>query len=384
MEHEISVISAVQAMESMRPDKYEIIPVYITKENEFYHGAELRDIKAYKNIGELMRKCRQVIFVTQGGKTYLAPYPPRLFNRKPITMVDVVFPIGHGTNVEDGALQGYLKTLNLPFVGCDVLASAVGMDKYVMKVLFRHAGFPVLDCLRFTLSDYAHPETIIEKTEKKFSWPVIVKPVNLGSSIGISQARDADQLEAALNTAFTFADKVIVEPVIVQLKEVNCSVMGDGDDAQPSECEEPHSSGDILSYDDKYMSGAKGKASKGMAGLKRRIPAAISPETKEKIQQIAVNAFKHLDCNGVARIDFMVDEATGEVWLNEINTIPGSLSYYLWEHSGVSYGDLIDKLVALALKRQRKEESITYSFDTNILSLGNNLLGAKGADTRMP
>jgi len=382
VEHEISVISAVQAMESMKPDKYDIIPVYITKQNEFYYGPELRDIKTYKNIAELMRKCQRVIFIAEGGKTYLVRYPFRLFNKKPISLVDVAFPIVHGTNVEDGALQGYLKTLNLPFVGCDVLASAVGMDKYVMKILLRQADFPVLDCLRFTMSDYAQPQTMITETERKFSYPVIVKPINLGSSIGIAKAGNADQLDAALSTAFTYADKVIIEPVVVQLKEVNCSVMGDGDDAQPSECEEPHPSGDILSYDDKYMSGAKGKASKGMAGLERKIPAAISSETREKIQHIAVAAFKHLDCNGVARIDFMIDETTGEVWLNEINTIPGSLAYYLWEHSGISYADLIDKLVALALKRQRKEGSITYSFDTNILSLGNGLLGGKGQKKR--
>lgn len=382
VEHEISVISAVQAMESIRPDKYDIIPVYITKKNEFYYGPELRDIKIYKNIAELMRKCQRVIFVAEGGKTYLVHYPSRLFNKKPVSLIDVAFPVVHGTNVEDGALQGYLKTLNLPFVGCDVLASAVGMDKYVMKILLRQAGFPVLDCLRFTMSDYAQPQTMIAETERKFPYPVIVKPINLGSSIGIARAGSADQLDAALNTAFTYADKVIIEPVIVQLKEVNCSVMGDGDEAQPSECEEPHPSGDILSYDDKYMSGVKGKARKGMAGLERKIPAAISPEMKGKIQHIAVAAFQHLDCNGVARIDFIIDEATGEVWLNEINTIPGSLAYYLWEHSGVSYADLIDKLVALALKRQRKEESIIYSFDTNILSLGNGLLGGKGAQKR--
>lgn len=382
VEHEISVISAVQAMESVSPDKYDVIPVYITKKNEFYYGAALRDITAYKNMAELTRKCQRVTFVAEGGKTYLVRYPFRLFNRKPVSLIDVAFPVVHGTNVEDGALQGYLKTLNLPFVGCDVLASAVGMDKYVTKILLRQAGFPVLDCLRFTMSDYAQPQTVIAETEKKFPYPVIVKPVNLGSSIGIARAGNAGQLDDALSTAFTYADKVIIEPVVVRLKEVNCAVLGDGDDAQPSECEEPRPSGEILSYDDKYMSGAKGKGSKGMAGLERKIPAAVSPEMREKIQRIAVAAFKHLDCNGVARIDFMIDEAAGDVWLNEINTIPGSLAYYLWEHSGISYAGLIDKLVALALKRQRKEESITYSFATNILSLGNGLLGGKGTKKR--
>lgn len=379
VEHEISVISALQAIGNINTDKYEILPVYITKNNELYYGEALKEIDEYKNIPTLLQKCIQVNFMTKDGKTYLVPCVQKRFSKsKPVALVDVAFPIVHGTNVEDGALQGYLKTMNLPFVGCDVLSSAVCMDKYVMKILLQSAGIPVLDGLRFTLTDYKDPAKVIGAVGAKFSYPVIVKPVNLGSSVGIGKAKDEEELESALETAFAFADTILVEPAVVNLREINCAVAGDFEEAIASECEEPFSSEEILSYSDKYLDGSKQSGSKGMASLKRKIPADISAQAKQKIQEISVRAFQFLGCNGVARIDFLMDAETGEIWLNELNTIPGSLAFYLWEPVGLQYADLLEKLISLALKRQRKEEEITYSFDTNILSMGG-ALGSKGS-----
>lgn len=380
VEHEVSVISAVQAMQNINRDKYEIYPVYITKNNEFYYGDCLESIEEYKNIPSLLSKSTRVEFVTQSGKTYLMPQEKKRFSKpKPIAVIDVAFPIVHGTNVEDGALQGYIKTCNLPFVGCDVLASAVCMDKYVMKIMLKEAGFPVLDGLRFCAADYKAPEKIIEAAEKKFGYPVIIKPVNLGSSVGISKADDAEEFQDSLELAFQFADKVLIEPAVVNLKEINCSVVGDCDEAQASELEEPVSTEGILSYSDKYLDGGKKQGgSKGMTSLKRKIPAEIPAEASAKIKEIAVEAFKYLDCCGVVRIDFLMDSKTGEFWINEFNTIPGSLAFYLWEPLGVKYPELLDKMISLALKRMRKQENITYSFDTNILSAGA-LSGAKGS-----
>ena len=222
----------------------------------------------------------------------------------------------------------------------------------------------------------------MEKVEKAIDYPVIVKPVNLGSSVGIKIAHDRKGLEEALNDAFSFAQRVLVEKAITNLKEVNCSVLGDTEHAEASECESPVAKDEILSYKDKYMSGATSskqggsKGGNGMASLSRELPANITPENREKIRQMSIDTFKALGCNGVARIDCMIDLDDGQIYVNEINTIPGSLSFYLWEPVGKKYDELLDDCIRLALKRNRELESISFSFDTNLLA-NANLGGAK-------
>lgn len=378
VEHEVSVISGIQAIMNMDTDKYEVIPVYITKKNEMYIGESIGDIEQYKNIHELLRKSQRIIMLNDNGKTSLVPYPSKRFGKHKAIDVDVVFPICHGTNVEDGTLQGFLKTLGVPFVGCDVTASAVGMDKYIMKAILREYDVPVLDAMLFTLSDYAEIESLLDKVERKFGYPVIVKPVNLGSSVGISVAKSRVELTNSVDDAFKYATKVIVEHAISNLREVNCAVLGDENEAEASECEEPLHTDEILSYEDKYVSNAKSGGSKGMASVSRKIPAELSPEKREEVRELAVRAFKALGCNGVARIDFMIDEDTGKLYFNEINTIPGSLAFYLWEPVGIPYKELLDRMIQLAMKRMRTEESLTFTFDTNILNMAS-FGGSKGA-----
>lgn len=375
VEHEVSVISAVQAMTNINKEKYNIIPVYMTKQNEFWTGEKLFDINSYKDIPELLKECTACVFVRSEGKVQLIRQKMKKFGSNLISDVDIAFPIVHGTNVEDGALQGYLQTLDIPYVGCDVLASAVGMDKFVMKILLKDAGFPVLDCCRFSSFEIDRIEECADKVEAKFGYPVIVKPINLGSSVGISKASDRDGLIKSMENAFDFSDRILVEPAVVQLKEINCSVVGDSESAEASVCEEPVQASDeeILSYGQKYLGGGK-----GMASLKRKIPADITPEQDEFIRKTAVDAFRYLGCNGVTRIDFMIDMATSKVYINEINTIPGSLAFYLWENKGVKYTELLERLIQLALKRYRMGEKINYSFDTNILAMGGKF-GAKGS-----
>ncbi len=378
VEHEVSVISAVQAMASLNKEKYNIIPVYMTKSNEFYTGQQLFDINSYKNIPELLTNCTECILVRSEGKVSLIRQKMKKFGSNHISDIDVVFPIVHGTNVEDGALQGYIQTLDIPYVGCDVLSSAIGMDKFAMKILLKEAGFPVLDCCRFSDFEAENIDKCLDEVEAKFSYPVIVKPINLGSSVGISKASDRRSLENSIEESFQFADRILVEPAIVKLKEINCAVVGDSEEAEASVCEEPVQCDEILSYNDKYVSGDKSGGSKGMATLKRKIPAEITAEQEEFIRKTAVDAFKYLGCCGVTRIDFMIDMEDNKVYLNEINTIPGSLAFYLWEPKGVKYTELLDRLINLALKRYRKNEKINYSFDTNILSMGGSF-GAKGS-----
>ena len=375
VEHEVSVISGIQALKAMDTDKYEVIPVYLTKENDMYIGSDIGNIKAYRDIPALLKKSQKVILANDGGRVKLIPYPPKVFGTKPVE-IDVAFPVVHGTNVEDGALQGYLKTVGIPFVGPDVTASAISMDKAVTKAVLKEAGVPVLDANVYTMADYEDPEGIADDIEKTFGYPVIIKPVNLGSSVGIGIAKSRDELIDAIDDAFRYAARIMAEHAISKLREINCAVLGDENEAEASECEEPLTSGDILSYEDKYVSGggkkggAKGRSGSkgaGMANLSRRIPADLSPEKREEIRELAVKAFKALGCNGVSRIDFMIDEEEDKLYFNEINPIPGSLSFYLWEPIGVPYKELLDRMIQLALRRTRVEESLTFTFDTNIL-----------------
>ena len=386
-EHEISIISAIQAIGSINRDKYDIIPVYITKNNDFYVGEFIDKIEEYTHIPQLLSKSTQVVWIKEGDKVSLFRYPMKKFGNNCITQVDIAFPIVHGTNVEDGTLQGFLATLGLPVVGCDVLSSAVGMNKYVMKTVLKDNGVPVLDCKCYSWKDYEDVDALVGRIEKEFTYPVIIKPLNLGSSIGIKKANDRDGLLEALDLGFEFSKKILVERAISNLKEINCSVIGDYESAKASECEEPVNSDDILSFEDKYISGAKGGAkgaktggSKGMASLKRKIPAEISDEMRDKIRKMAVDAFTCLGCSGVSRIDFMIDQNTNEVYLNEINTIPGSLSFYLWEPLGVKYTELLDEMIELALKADRESHKVVYSFETNVLEgvkLGGGTKGSK-------
>ena len=378
VEHEVSVISGIQAVMNMDTDKYEVIPVYMTKKNDMYVGEDIGRIESYKDIDGLLKRSQRVIMMNEGDRVVLRQYPFKKFGKNYSQEIDVVFPVVHGTNVEDGALQGYFKTLGVPFVGCDVTASAVGMDKYIMKAILKESDVPVLDAKVFTLSDYAEIDAMIAAIESAIGYPVIVKPVNLGSSVGISVAKDRVELTRSIDDAYRYATKVLVEHAISNLREINCAVLGDENEAVASECEEPLHTKDILSYEDKYVSNAKGSGSKGMASVSRKIPAELTPEKRGEVRELAVRAFQALGCNGVSRIDFMIDEDNGKLYFNEINTIPGSLAFYLWEPVGVPYKELLDRMIGLALKRERTEKNLTFTFDTNILNQ-SSFGGQKGS-----
>ena len=377
VEHEVSVISGIQAFKAMDTDKYEVIPVYMTKENDMYIGTDIGKIESYRDIPALLKRSQRVIMVNEGGRVQLVPYPAKMFGGQKPVAIDIAFPVVHGTNVEDGALQGYLKTVGIPIVGPDVTSSAISMDKFITKTVLKEAGVPVLDATVYTMADYADPEKIADDIEKTFGYPVIIKPVNLGSSVGIGVAKSRDELIDAIDDAFRYASRVMAEHAISKLREINCSVLGDENEASASECEEPLTSGEILSYEDKYVNGGgkkggakggSGSKGAGMANLSRKIPAELSPEKREEIRELAVKSFKALGCCGVSRIDFMIDEEEDRLYFNEINPIPGSLSFYLWEPVGVPYKELLDRMIQLALKRARVEDSLTFAFDTNILA----------------
>lgn len=374
VEHEVSIISGLQALNAFKGD-YDLTPVYVARSGDMYVGPAVGRVESYRDAQALVAASRRVICVADGGRYFLEGYPPKRWGRRARLEFDLAFPIMHGTNVEDGALQGFFKTLGIPFVGPDVTASAVGMDKYFMKTVLKDAGLPVLAACKVRAREFfRHTAGTVAAIEAATRYPVIVKPLNLGSSVGIKKAADGAQLAEALEYALQYADTAIAENAVANLREINCAALGDGDGAEASECEEPVGTDLILSYDDKYGAGAK-----GMSGAKRKLPAPLAPGERENIRSLAVRAFLALGCDGVARVDFLMDGATGQVWVNELNTIPGSLSFYLWEPLGLTYAQLLDRLVALALKRQREAAGLTYSFETNILSnFSGGLKGAKG------
>ncbi len=377
VEHEVSVITGIQAINAFDREKYDIVPIYIAKDGGMYCGEDIGKIEAYRDIKALVARSVRVLPVGENGRLTLNRQPPKKFGNNVYDTLDVVLPAVHGTNVEDGALQGFLHTLGVPYAGCDVLASAVGMDKYVMKAVLKDCGLPVLPCVRFDVKRWHKKrEEVVAELEEKLRYPIIIKPVNLGSSVGIKIGRDRAGLVEAVDYAFDFAMTVLAENAVVNLREINCSVLGDYERAEASECEEPVNTDEILSYEDKYASGGKSGGGKGMSGLKRLLPAPITPEMREEVRSLAVRAFRALGCSGVARIDFLLDTEENRLWINEINTIPGSLSFYLWEPVGVKYPELLDRMIMLALKRKRESEDINYSFDTNILE--NFGGGAKG------
>lgn len=373
-EHEISVISASQAMYAIDRDKYDVTPVYITKDGRWFTGDALLEIGNYKNIPALLEKCEEVSFRPEYGDYNLYRKKKTLFGKDVLTKLDVVIPVLHGSNGEDGIFEGVLESIGIPFAGCNTLASANGMDKITMKMILRANNVPVVDYVWFTDKQwFSQRDQLIERIEKELGYPVIVKPANLGSSVGIGRAVNRDQLIERLADAERYSNRLIVEKMVEDLHEINCSVLGDCDDYQMSVLEEPIKSGEILSYQDKYMGGTKG--AKGMQASQKRIPAELPEDVTKRIQFLAGETFRVLSCHGVSRVDVMIDGKSGEIYVNEINTIPGSLSFYLWEATGLPFNKLMDKLVQLALKRKREQGQKTVSYDQNIFSMGGGIKG---------
>ena len=372
VEHEVSIISAVQAMNKMDSTKYEIIPIYITKDMEWYTGEMLKDIEIYQDLSLLKRYAKNVVLIRKKGRFVLQSQG---FFKREIKELDLAFPIVHGTNMEDGVLQGYLKTVGIPFVGSDVLASAIAQDKVIQKQIFQNIELPMTDYIWFYDSEYLEDADDIVKKVKKIGYPVIVKPASLGSSVGIATAKDEEELKEKIEEAISYDNKIIVEEMVKNLTEVNISVLGNYEKQDLSVIEEVMSENDLLTFEDKYIGGGKKGASKGMLSATRKIPAEISEKQQNEVKSIATKAFKALNSSGNVRIDFLVDKKTKKVYINEVNSCPGSLAFYLWEPLNIDYTELLDNMINIAIKDYKKKINKTHSFDSNILQ---GFAGAKG------
>jgi D-alanine-D-alanine ligase len=373
VEHEISIISAQQAMAALDRSKYTVVPLYLAKNKQFYTGPALSDIATFKDLDALVAKQTPVTVVRENHKVFLRT--AGLFPKR--TEIDVVIPVVHGTHCEDGSIAGFLETLGIPYSGCDVLAGAVGQDKVVMKQILHHAGLPVVPWFWFMAAEAETSSSKISAQALGLGYPVVVKPANLGSSVGITLVQAPEELEAAIATAAQYDVKLLIEKAVHPLRELNVAVLGYLDQREASVPEEVMKGDAILSYDNKYKGSSK---SKGMASANRQCPANVSKELAEHLQDLAKATFRELGSAGVARIDFLMNAETQAVYVNEINTIPGSLSFYLWEASGKPFPKLMDDLVDIAIRRTRTRQKLIFSYSTNVLSAyrpGGKKSGAK-------
>ncbi|MCB0718731.1 MAG: D-alanine--D-alanine ligase [Bacteroidetes bacterium] len=392
-EHEVSVISSLQAVAALDRSRYRPVPVYIAKDGQWYTGDALLDVKAFADIDSLLKKAQRCGVVPgPGGKLQIVPVSGRLFRfgQSP-RLLDVVFLGLHGGAGENGSIQGLCETCNVAYTGSGVFGSALGMDKVLSKMLCRDQNIPVVEWVALRETEWAdREEEWLDRIEEDLWYPVIVKPARLGSSIGIAKAADRAKLDFAIEEAFRFDEKVVIERAVRQLTEVNCSVLGDPDEAIASVIEQPISASadEVLSFTDKYVREGGGKAApatkiasggaEGMASLDRIIPAPLSDKRAKEIRDLAVRVFKLFECAGVARIDFMIDKADDAVYFNEINTIPGSFSFYLWEPSGVPFPELLHRMIEIARKRQFDKMRHVQTYEVNLLS-EKCLSGLKGA-----
>lgn len=359
-EHEVSLTSAQGIMKAIDKDKYEVVPIGITKEGRWIAGGDpMKELRAAADMPPALAAITGE--EPEAPQTVLVPLEPQrttLATHKAPLELDVIFPVLHGPHGEDGSVQGFLELTGLPYVGAGVTASAVGMDKAVAKDVFRMHGLPVLPyrvILRRTWE--AEPEGVIAGCEATFDYPMFTKPANLGSSVGITKAHNRDELIAGLDEAARFDRKLLVEKGI-EAREIEVSVLGN-DDPIASVPGEIIPSREFYSYAAKYVDDAS----------ELLIPAPISAEKTAQVRQLAIEAFRAIDCAGMARVDFLMDKASDELWLNELNTIPGftPISMYpkLWEAAGISYTELIDRLIQLAIERHEDKGRSATSFDVS-------------------
>lgn len=392
-EHEVSIISALQAASHLNKEEYEVVYVYIAKNGDWYTGWRLSDMSLYRDFDP--KAATRVIPMGEGGKLVLMQHPADhllpVGHLKRVAEADVALTVLHGMNGEDGALQGMLEMWRVPYTSSGILGSALGMDKIAMKQVFRASGLPVCDDVWVDRNSWKKDrKAVLDKITSSLSYPLYVKPANLGSSIGISRATDLAELENAMDVACAYDRRILIEKGVENCTEVNCAVLGFDGEAEASVTEKPVKWSEFLSYDDKYGRGgkggakgtkaqpaAKGASKGGMAQLSREMPAPVSAEMIRKIEQTAIAAFNALDCKGVARIDFLCNEQTGDIRIGEINTIPGSLSYYLWEPKGISFSALLDRMIEYAFKAQAEKDENVFSYTSNILSGAGGTKGAK-------
>jgi D-alanine-D-alanine ligase len=375
VEHDVSVVTGNQIMRAFDPERFEVVPVYINREGRWFTGDALMDLDSYTSEITSYKGVQSAILSpsTQHHGLIVNPIVGR-FQKNGVQRIDVVFPAIHGSHGEDGTLQGLLEMADIPYVGCGVLASAIANDKAIAKDILIQHDIPVVDGVTFTRAEWlADPDSILARIHEGLTLPVFVKPATLGSSIGVARVAEEHLLRTSIDIAANFDRRLIVEQGVVGCTEINCAVMGLGSDIRASVLEQPVSWEQFLTYEEKYMRGGE-----GMKSAERLIPAPISETLSDRIQQLAIEAFKAIDGRGTARIDFLLKN--DQIYLNEINTMPGSLAFYLWREEGMSPRDVVERLVQIAQDAYAEKRRSTYNYQTDLIALTaqRGLKGVKG------
>lgn len=365
-EHEVSVLTGMQALSALEDSDYQTLPLYISKSGRWYTGEILRDLKNYENLDKLTSAAIPCVFTNMDdGRPVLKTLPSGMFSRSQEMPVYAVLAAFHGAGGENGSFQGVCETYNIPYTGSSVMASSVGMDKVTAKNLCSAAGIPVVEGVDFTEDQWIENRDDIITRIQQLGEAVIIKPVHLGSSIGVEMVKTGEQISEAVETAFRYDARLLAEKAISPLMEINCSVLGTSADCRASVCERPLGKQELLSFADKYQGE---DAAKGMASADRVIPADIDESLSEAIRETSLNIFKTLRAAGVARLDFLVNSDTNEYFFNEINTIPGSFSFYLWKESDMPFDALLKNLIDIAIDQHQKKNGRVQSYETNLLS----------------
>lgn len=381
-EHEVSIITAVQAMNNLNKEKYDVVPIYFTKDNDIYTGNALMDMDVYKDMSLLKRYCSNVVMYSKDGVLILQN-KKGIFKRT-IREVDIVVPCVHGYNMEDGNIEGMLEVLGIPYTGSDIYGCTVGQDKVFQKQILEAEKLPVPKYTWFYDNEYFSSEEKILDNIKKIGYPVVVKPARQGSSIGIEVAKSEEEVKIAIEEAIKYDDKILVEEIIPNMTELNCSVLGSNSYMETSVIEQVMGNDEILSFKDKYLASSSKKGaikvagSKGMASTNRIIPANISEKLTKEIEETSKKAFRALGASGVVRIDYLYNKKSNKYYVNELNSIPGSLSFYLWTPLNKEYDELLDDMINIAVKRFKNKLKKTSKFESNILSNFNGSKGVKG------
>lgn len=365
-EHEVSVLTALQASASLQESRYKIIPLYISKSGRWFTGDSLLELENYQNLKTLEQNAVSCsITHNELGQAVLQENKTGLFTKTQQHVIYAVLTAFHGSAGENGSFQGICETYNIPYTGSGVLGSSIGMDKVTAKKLCTSENIPVVNGIDFYESEWVENEEKLLRSAEEIGYPLIVKPVHLGSSIGVEVVKNRADLIQAIETAFRYDAQLLVEKAISPLTEINCSVLGTAQSNRASVCERPLGAAELLSFQDKYM---RDEGGKGMASADRIIPADIDPSLAESIQTTSQSIFRLLNCSGLARLDFLLNTDTNQFYFNEINTIPGSFSFYLWKESGISFSELLNQLIEIALEQHRQKNGRILSYETNLLN----------------
>jgi D-alanine-D-alanine ligase len=367
-EHEISVITALLAMHALKEYGHEVYPIYISKQGTWHLGGEaLLKPETYHNLNQVAQTT-QMVRAENRGDTNVLLSQNMLKQEKIAARFDVAFPIFHGKYGEDGSIQGLLRLLNVPIAGSTLLSGSVGMDKWLSKQVASSLGIPVLPDVFVTKHQWqSEPKQVLKRISKKLGKEVIVKPSMLGSSIGITLVKDDKTLESGLEVAFTLDERVVVEKLLNKPMEVQISILGN-DPYELSVTEQPLSSDEVYSFEDKYIkgSGKKTGATKGMASADRLVPAPISKKQDAIIRSYSQDFYRSIGGKGLSRIDYLIHE--NKIYFNEINIIPGCLSFYLWEKCGKPFPELMNQVIEMALANYQNEQELVRSFESNVLA----------------